>query len=213
LAARLIALQVKMLSDKKCAMEEDEYPFSSDYENPDFQPYWLAIGKLSATWALFEFTLNDIIWELANLSPKAGTCLTAQLIGPGPRFRCLVALLHLRASSKQVINDANEISGDADKLSRQRNRYVHDPVVFRPADKSFHTMETTADRKVKHSIVPMEIPAVVVLTNKVAKLQKDIEALHTKILDETPPWPRTEYAQSQGIRRLRQGTDSSAEEL
>lgn len=193
-------------------MEDVRYLFNADYDNSDFQPYLLAIGKLSAMWALFEFTLNDIIWELANLSPMAGTCLTAQLIGPGPRFRCLVALLHLRGSSKELIKDANVISGDAEKLSRQRNRYVHDPVVLKIDDKSFHIMETTADKKIKHGVFAIEITAIVKLTNKIAGLQKGIEQLHARILDETPPWPRKEYAQSAGIRRQRQGTNSSAEE-
>jgi hypothetical protein len=115
-------------------MASPEYPFDSDYENPEFKPYLVAIGKLATTWAMFEFTLNDIIWELANLSPKAGTCLTAQLIGPGPRFRCLVALLTLRGSSPRVIKIANSISSKADDLGRQRNRYVHGPAVFRSTD-------------------------------------------------------------------------------
>jgi hypothetical protein len=193
-------------------MDEDRfeyYSFEADYEIPEFKPYLLAIGKLAARWSLFEFTVNDIIWELANLSPKAGTCLTAQMIGPGPRFRCLVALLHLRESPQEIIDSANEISSEADKLSRQRNRYIHDPLVFNRADKSFHRLETTADRKIRHDILPAEITALDRLSGKISDLQKDIDGLHARIVTEIPPWPRTEYAQSPGIRRQRQERDSS----
>jgi hypothetical protein len=181
-----------------------KYVFTCDYEIPEFQPYFLAVGKLAATWALFEFTLNDIVWELANVSPTTGTCLTAQLIGPRPRFRCLAALLGVRGSSEQLIKYANKISSRAEGLSQQRNRYVHDPAAFRATDKSFHTLEATADRKIKHGIFPIEITTIDKLTKKIVELQKEIELLHVRILSETPAWPRTEYAQAGGIRRQRQ---------
>jgi hypothetical protein len=185
------------------------YQFEADYEIPEFQPYLLAVGKLSARWSLFEYTLNDIIWELGNLSPKTGTCLTAQLIGPRPRFRCLAALLTLREANKRLIKCANSMSVEAESLSQQRNRYVHDPVVFRSSDKSFHIMETTADRKVKHGVFLVDIADITKLTNEIADLQRELEFLHARIVTETPPWPRTEYAQSEGIRRARQATDSA----
>jgi hypothetical protein len=188
---------------------DPNYPFDADYNKRKFKPYFVAIGKMSAMWARFEFTLDDIIWELANVSPKAGTCLTSQWIGPRPRFRCLVALLHLRGSNKRLVNDANSISSTAESLSQQRNRYVHDQVVSHLIEKTFYRMETTADKKIKHHFVPLEINDITNLIDKIDALQKNLERLHAMILSETPPWHRTEYEQSGGIRRQRQEKESS----
>ncbi len=130
--------------------DEREYAFTGHYD-PKLDPYYLAVGRLALEWAEFEFNVNDAIWELANIERKVGTCLTSQFIGPGPRFRCLVALLNLRGTPSEIVKKINALSTEAESLARQRNRYAHDPIVWNRKDGSIHRMETTADRAVKQS--------------------------------------------------------------
>src|SRR3954467_10829696 len=61
-----------------------------------FNEHMIALGRVAAMWADFEFLINESIWELANVERQVGACITAQLIGPAPRFRTLIALAHLR---------------------------------------------------------------------------------------------------------------------
>lgn len=91
------------------------FRFTSE-QGPEFEPYQKLIGRLALAWAEFEFNLNDAIWELANVERMTGTCMTSQLIGPGPRYRCLVALLRLRNTPQDIIDKINSLSSDANHL-------------------------------------------------------------------------------------------------
>jgi hypothetical protein len=166
-------------------------------------PYYHAIGTVASAWAEFEFSVNVAIWELANVSCMAGTCMTSQMIGPGPRFRCLVSLLHLRKVPSPLIDALNSLSGDATKLAAKRNRYLHDPMVFNEKDSSVHRMEATADRIVKHDLVPLEIGDIDKLHTQIGVLTVKFNGVYAQTLDETPPWPRTQYEASPGIRPSR----------
>lgn len=182
--------------------EIEDYPYTSNYD-PALDPYLIAIGQLGWVWALLEFTINEVIWELANVSRHAGTCMTSQLIGPGPRFRCLVALLNLRNTPTAVIKEINSLITDAEGLGRQRNRYLHDPIVWHRINKTVHRMETTADRTLKHDIVPVDTKEIVKLTEAIEKMDLKLQDLFERVRVETPPWPRTEFERSTGIRRQR----------
>jgi hypothetical protein len=184
------------------AEETVEFPYTAGY-NPELDPYLHAIGRLSWAWSIFEFTINEAIWELANVSRHAGTCMTSQLIGPGPRFRCLVALLNLREVPQNLINEINTLTSTAEKLGRQRNRYLHDPIVMHMANKTVHRMETTADRTLKHDIVPVDIDEIKKLVKDIDEIEIKFEHLYDRVRADTPPWPSTEYEQSRGIRRER----------
>jgi len=185
-------------------MSEDEfrYGYSGTYD-AKLDPYLQAIGKVAFAWSAFEFNVNDAIWELANLERKAGTCLTSQLIGPGPRFKCLVALLNLRGTPAEIVKKMNSISVEAASLGGQRNRYLHDPIVWDKTDGSIHRMETTADRLLKHEILPVEIQELSDLHHKIEVLGGRFSYFYAHVQEKTPPWPRTQFEQSKGIRRER----------
>jgi hypothetical protein len=72
-----------------------------------------SIGCVAATWAQFEFYLNESTWELANVDRQAGACITAQMIGPNPRLKALTSLLKWRGASSMVIDKANSFAGRA----------------------------------------------------------------------------------------------------
>ena len=171
--------------------------------SPEFDPYFFSIGQLAILWAEFEFSVNDAIWELSNVSRKAGSCMTWQLIGPAPRFRCLVSLLNLRKVPQELVKAFNVLSSDADSLGRQRNRYLHDPIMLDTTDNSIQRLEITADRFVKHGFIPIEVGEIGKLCIAIDELDLKFEDLYLRVLAETPAWTRTEFAQSPGIQRNR----------
>lgn len=184
-------------------MPDDPVPdtvekFSGNYDRR-FDPYFHWLGRLTSTWSSFEFNLNDAIWELANLERKAGTCLTSQMIGPGPRFRCLVALLNLRQTPTEIVRRINALSADADAASRQRNRYIHDPMVLDDTTGTISRMETTADRAVKHEVIPITLEEIKKLYSKIDHLNTRFNFLYAHVRAKTPPWPRIQFEQSKGI--------------
>jgi hypothetical protein len=182
--------------------DDSEFRFTTAI-GPEMEPYLSAIGWLALAWSEFEFHINDSIWELANVGREAGACMTAQLIGPGPRFRCLIALLNLHKVSGSLVKEFNSFSAEAESLGRQRNRYLHDPMVIDSITKKVHRMEITADRTVKHEIIEVEISEIKGLATKIEHASAKFDELYERVLVETPSWPRTQYEQSEGIRRQR----------
>jgi hypothetical protein len=172
--------------------------FSANYDSR-LDPFFQAIGRLAVAWSTFESNINDAIWELANVEKEAGTCLTSQLIGPGPRFRCLVALLRLRETPSDIIKRINVLSADADAAGRQRNRYLHDPVAWRRSDGTIHRLEMTADKQVKHEFIPVEVKEIDELRRKIDHLGTRFNFLYAHVQAKTPTWPRTQFEQSKGI--------------
>src|SRR4029077_3089242 len=104
-------------------------PSYTTKQSAEFDPYFLAEGQLASKWAEFELVLNSAIWELANVEKLVGGCITSQMIGPAPRFRCLASLLNLRNAPAELVKELNSLSSRAEGLGGQRNRYLHDPLV------------------------------------------------------------------------------------
>jgi hypothetical protein len=190
------------MPDEQRSADSVSFHFTT-MDNPEFEPFYLAVGKLALGWSTFEVVVNDAIWELANVERLAGTCMTSQLIGPGPRFRCLVSLLNLREVKPELINAFNSLASEAESLGRQRNRCLHDPLVLNIHERKMYRMETTADRKLRHDFVPVEIEAVTKLTEQISSIDERFEKLFGRVIAESPPWPRSQYQQSWGIQRER----------
>jgi hypothetical protein len=116
-----------------------------------FEPFLTALGHMTTAWAEYEASINVQIWELANVEKMAGACMTSQPIGPGLRFRCLLALLELRKTPEALLGEFNSHQTRAEKLGRQRNRYLHDPFLQRYG--TIWRMEMAADRPLKMALI------------------------------------------------------------
>jgi hypothetical protein len=87
-----------------------------------------AIGNLTSMWSRLEYMVDRTIWELA--APKTldrGACITAQLIGIGPRLNALIALATLSGASPTLLKKFNQFRGYAVGLGNKRHRIIHDP--------------------------------------------------------------------------------------
>ncbi len=79
-------------------------------EEPEItKEHYEAVGRVSNAWATFEFYTDRLIWWTANVSEPVGACITAQYIGPGPRFRALAALVKLQGGNAELISAINQV--------------------------------------------------------------------------------------------------------
>lgn len=166
-------------------------------------PFLTAIGLVANRYAELEFAMNHFIWELANVSCSAGVCMTAQMIGPAPRNRCLLSLLKFRQAPDQLLDDFNALGKKIEGLAAQRNRYVHDPLGIDSDTGVVFRMEATADRHLRYDLKTEEIGGLEKLALQIATAIDEFDDLHERAAAELPTWPRIQYAQSVGIRRRR----------
>ena len=92
----------------------------------DINEHLEGIGRVAAILSHLDFYVNEMIWELANVERTAGACLTAQVLGPNPRCKALVALMRFRGANQKLIDNANSLASRYCGLGDRRNRIVHD---------------------------------------------------------------------------------------
>jgi hypothetical protein len=93
---------------------------------PDNHPMLSVIGQIANQWAHIEHTLDTIVWRLAEVEPKKGSCITAQLTGSYPRFKAIISLATIRGLDKQLISDITQMMNRMQGKTDKRNRIVHD---------------------------------------------------------------------------------------
>jgi hypothetical protein len=99
------------------------------------------------------------------------------------------------------------------KLGRQRNRYMHDPFLLDFQNRTIVRMEMTADKHVRHGMVDLEVDELNALRDKITARMDELDRLWTRVLAEVPPWPRTQFEQSPGIRLHHTDRDIGATRL
>jgi len=175
----------------------------SGADTSNFTPYFTAVGKVANAYSQLEFSVNDAIWDLANVSRSAGVCMTAQMIGPAPRSRCLLALLKFRGASQTLLDEFNVISKKMEKVAAKRNRYVHDPVVMESDTGKLARMEATADKHIRYGFMAEEVSDLINLTMEIDEVSHEFDRLYVRALRELPAWPRRQCELSEGIQYLR----------
>ncbi len=150
-------------------------------------PLMEAIGHVAHHWARLEHEINQMIWALSALSPADGACITAQISAIMPRMRALIALADKNGCSKGLLKALNSFSGEADKLSRRRNRVIHDPWFFRylpdegGARVEYGRLEVTADRHLVYEIKPQTRKEVLDVAHKITAANKKFRSLRNQI--------------------------------
>jgi hypothetical protein len=156
------------------------------------------IGLVAAGWARFEYKTNQMLWHLANVDIEAGACITAQIQSQPNRLRALCALVAFRAGEGHpLIGDINKFSARAEKLARQRNRYIHDPWIYMTDGRPPIRVEVTADRKLQYATVETSLQEMDNLIGEIQSAMEEIDRLYTRIANELT-WPDTQFSQSMG---------------
>jgi hypothetical protein len=84
------------------------------------------IGEMIVALAFFEHRLDVMIFNLAG-SKEWGFRISSQLAKPASKFKAIIDLCRLRLVPEHLVEELNKISQDSERLSLQRNRFVHDP--------------------------------------------------------------------------------------
>ncbi len=100
-------------------------------------------------WAALKFALDSLIWELANVEIKVGACMTAQMVGPAPRLRALIALVGFRGGPKELVEELNRFGSEAKRLGTKGSRYSHDSVMMVHGTSVVSKIEVTAGHKIR----------------------------------------------------------------
>jgi hypothetical protein len=186
-----------------------------DWYDVRFDPYMQAVGKIAIMWAALEYAISQAIWELCNVEAAAGACITAQLIGPGPRIRAFISLIDFRAHDPQCENEEklitqfNKLAQRIEAFGRQRNSYIHHCAVIGVEKGDIKRLELSADRRLKFDYVPADLEAMEKLAGDIRQARIDFDANFERVLVEFSPWPRTQFEQSnRGFRSLRKTKDS-----
>jgi hypothetical protein len=167
-------------------MSTDPPPVEHDITKEHYE----AIGRVSNAWATFEFYTSQLIWWVANVDGPIGACLTAQYIGPGPRFRALAALVKLRGGNSELIKSINRFSVAAQGVAGERNRWSHDPMFVNEETGEVFRWQVTADRVLVFELKPAALAEMQSLEEKIWSIVAELKELGATISGGLPPLPR-----------------------
>ena len=167
-----------------------------DWYNRIFDDYCLEVGRLTALWAALERSVDELIWELMDVSAFYGMCVTSQMIGPGPRVRALLSLVQARRADKELSAEFQQFGTLIQKLGGKRNRYAHDTVTLGTTTGVIRTNEITADRVLRYRRNQADINKIRRLWIDIRQAQEDLAHLRALLVEQLPAWTRTHYERS-----------------
>jgi hypothetical protein len=185
--------------NRRCASSSLYCSLPGAFAMPDSPPgepditkeHYEAVGRVSNAWATFEFYTDKLIWWAANVAEPIGACITAQYIGPGPRFRALAALVKLRGANADLIKAINKFSTTAQGVAGERNRWAHDPMFVDVESGEVLRYQVTADRALIFELKLAVITDMVALEKKIWGAVNELNALGERIHRELSALPRT----------------------
>lgn len=113
------------------------------------QAIFAEMGLLASDWAMLEFEVNELIWQLANVTPVLGACVTAQIFNINNRLLAVISLMRVRGFDEKFVDEINRFMSNVRDPAEARNRVIHDPVIVNVASNSLARLEITAQRKPK----------------------------------------------------------------
>jgi hypothetical protein len=91
---------------------------------PPAHPFYEIVDRVSSEWAHLEHALDMIIWELAGIDQKLGSCVTGQLGGHWPRINAITALASAKGVHRTLIRELELFGNGMSELAKKRNRFV-----------------------------------------------------------------------------------------
>lgn len=182
-------------------MNERDQVDLPDWYDSQFDAYCLEVGRLTTMWAAFERHLDGLVWEMLDVHAHVGACLTAQMIGPGPRIRALIALAGVKRVEQEIIKKLHNIGARAEKLGGQRNRYIHDTVGIGTLSNAVKRHEITANKKLRFEQLPVDLNDVRRLWIDIQNLEIELLNVGVEILPSLPVWPRGSERAAQSLNQ------------
>lgn len=102
-------------------------------EPDEFAPSWLlmpedallALGKLTTSYSLLEFTLHQLVWRLSHQNHITGSILTARLDGPALRARVGALYGDRKPPGSPEVASLSALLTRIETLTTRRNEFVH----------------------------------------------------------------------------------------
>jgi hypothetical protein len=149
-------------------------------------PAFALSGRVADAWAMFEFHIDRTIWGLAAVNDGAGACVTAQFVGVYGRLRALQAVVELAGGGKELRDDLASIAGRSEPLAEERNRIVHDPWMINVTKHTAGKMRITAKKTLHFAYVPVTLPEVQTLLDKIKSHTARFFRFEEKLKAEMP---------------------------
>ncbi|MEL7689174.1 hypothetical protein [Citromicrobium bathyomarinum] len=92
----------------------------------DRKAHWLEIGKLCASWALLDHSLDDAIADTLDITTQQARCIGTQIEPVASRIKLLRLLLPTTRFDGNWVKAATALLNKIDAVAPQRNRIVHD---------------------------------------------------------------------------------------
>ena len=92
---------------------------------PPDHPSYALIGQITMRWSFIEEFLDICIGTMADTNPAITACITAQMMGHGPRCLTIKALAHWRGLS-EIEKATDVLQNTLYEASERRNRAIHD---------------------------------------------------------------------------------------
>lgn len=179
-------------------MQDENFESSNEGDfDKSLCDYFTALGSMTASWAMLEFSIDRLIWYLAETPDTIGACVTTQIMGAPGKIKALVALAHLRGGDEHLIRDLNRFEGKTRPLSEQRNRYTHDWWGWQPETGAVVQFTVAVDQK------KLRFGFEERFVSEMKKLRADIEAAR-KRFDALAERVRNELSPSQDKWRAQQ---------
>jgi hypothetical protein len=109
------------------------------------------IGRITTTWAKFEHWIDQAIWTLAAVEPRAGACITSQIGSVPAKFRALQALMDEAGRPTEAQKEVARLATKAMDAALIRNRFAHGPldmgINFETREFEVYLRQVSVDRK------------------------------------------------------------------
>ncbi|HET6391035.1 hypothetical protein [Hyphomicrobium sp.] len=146
----------------------------------------MAIGRVASEWAHLEHTLDLIIWDLAgwklNMHQSVLACITAQIMGVGPRCKVIQALGELRELDDSVLKPARTLMSDAYPVADWRARWVHDPWYIDANSDAVGQFRAMPNADRRYGIKDIDLDDVTKTIKEIGALQERASALRNSVL-------------------------------
>jgi hypothetical protein len=173
---------------------------AADDEDPRFDEHMKWLGHVAAISASLDLSMNMAIWELANVERWIGACMTSQIFSPSSRLRLLITLVRVRGGTPAVIAKLNKFGASATRLSHRRNEFIHDSWAMDDATGEVKRIHVTMEGTFSFGFTPTSVEELKRLFNDIQNGIKRFDLLRDDVFQSLPPWPRTQFARSRGIR-------------
>jgi hypothetical protein len=173
---------------------------SEDDPDPRFDEHMKWLGHVAAMSSSLDLSVNMAIWELANVERWIGACLTTQLFSPSSRYRVLCSLIQVRGGSTAIVAKVNKFAVRAGALARRRNEYIHDAWAVDEQGGEVKRIHVTMEGSFKFGFTPTSIEELKRLYDDIQDSIRRFDQLREEAFRSLPPWPRTQFSRSRGIR-------------